>query len=357
MKLYRKTALLLLLITLMLITCGCQSKLSEPEKDIVTLNYKLEEDEKLEPFYASETKIYASVSKRKPQRTPTAQQVIGVVTEKIIVYDLKSQKVAAQYDPGADGTYISHAVPFEKGILCSVYTPPGPDDSLDESIKWDIKYISDEGSKIIDSGRCSMFDMTPDFTVLDGQVYYLFEDFDEKTGYGFGINRADPSGPEIVVEEKERRLIETKFCSNGTDYVVHIDGKFLVGNAKGFYREYDLPKPMSDYGICKNYLFCCTETEGEQWTARSISLKTGEEYTAEIENPLYRIASMGGDELTCISRNFDMYILRPGKEFEIVSLENPEEIREGRDSVWYYPYDDTKTFAQLEDTKLCRIAW
>ena len=356
MKYYRKTALLLLLIALMLNICGCRSKLSEPEKDIVTLNYKLEEDERLRPLYASETRIYAAVNKRKPPHMSAPG--FTATTEQFIVYDLQSQKVVAKYDPGANGTCIFNAVPFKKGILYAAYTPLGPDDSLDESIKWDIKYISDEGSKIIDSGRCSsMVDKLPEFTVLDGEVYYLYEDLDEDTGYGFGIKRADLGGPEIVVEEKGRKLIETQFQSNGKDYAVLTDGKFLVGNAKGFYREYDLPKPMSDYGICRDYLFCCTESDGNRWTARSISLKTGEEYTAEIEKPLFRIASMGGDELTCIDTNFDMYILRPGKEFEIVSLENPKEIREGRDNVGYYPYGDTKTFAQLKDTKLCRIVW
>ncbi len=335
MKHYQKAVILGLLVSLALTVCGCKPKLSEPEFGELNLKYELAEDEELEPFYASDTKIYAAVNKRKPS---TSAPSFGAETEKFIVYDIASEKVEAQYDPEEDGEYIYHAMPFEDGILYAAYTPP---ESIDESVKWDIKYISDVESKTIDSGLCSsMFDMLPGFTILEGEVYYLYEDFDEASGYGLGIKRADLQKPEPIVEEKNRRLSETEFYSNGTDYTVLIDGKILIGNIEGIYREYNLPKPMSDYGICKNYLFCCTESDGNKWTARSISLKTGKEYTAEIEKPLYRITSMSGDELTCVRENWEMCILCPGKEFEIISLDEPDEILVDKKRVRYYPYGD-----------------
>lgn len=352
MKLYQKAAILSLLFALTLTAYGCKSKLSEPELDELNLKYELAEDETLEPFYASETKIYATVNKRKPSMSAPS---FGAETEKFIVYDIASEKVAAQYDPEEDGKYIYHAIPFENGILYAIYTPP---ESIDESIKWDIKYISDEGSKVLDSGLCSsQFSMLPGFTVLDGDVYYLYEDYHEKTGYGFGIKKADLNEPQLIVEEKARKLSDTEFCSNGTDYALLSDGKILIGNAEGIYREYDLPNPMSDYGICKDYLFCCTESDGNKWTARSISLKTGKEYTAETEKPLFRIASMSGNELTCILENWEMCTLRPGREFEIVFADVPDEILVGRRNVRYYPYSDRETLAQLDETKFCRMTW
>ncbi len=352
MKRYQKAVVLSLLFALTLTAYGCKPKLSEPELDVLNLKYELAEDEELEPFYASETKIYAAVNKKTPSMSAPS---FGAETEKFIVYDLQSQKAESQYEPKEDGKYIYHAIPFEDGILYAIYTPP---ESIDESIQWDIKYISDEGSKVLDSGLCSsQFSMLPGFTILDGDVYYLYEDFDEESGYGFGIKKADLQNPEIIVEEKGRRLSDTEFCSNGTDYALLSDGKILIGNAEGIYREYDLPNPMSDYGICKDYLFCCTNSDGNKWTARSISLKTGKEYAAETETPLYRIASMNGGELTCIDDNWNMYILRPGKEFEIISADEPNEILVGRRNVRYYPYGDRAALAQLDETKFCRMTW
>lgn len=86
-------------------------------------------------------------------------------------------------------------------------------------------------------------------------------------------------------------------------------------------------------------------------------METGEEYTAEIGMPLYRICSMSGDELSCISTGFSMYVFRPGEEFEILPVEDTLEIIENREYVRYYPYGETKTLAQLNETKFCRITW
>ncbi len=356
MKTYQKAVTLLLLIVLVLSSYGCKETLNKPEKDMLTLKYKLTEDEELEPFYVSDTKVYAAVNKLEPSSMSAPS--FGATTERFIVYNLLDEKEETCYDLGEDDVYIYHAMPFENGIIYAVYTPLGPEASLDERIQWHIKYISDEGSKVLDSGRCSsMFDMLPGFTMLDGEVYYLYEDFDEKTGYGFGINKADLDNPKTVVRETDYSLSETEFYSNGTDYAIHVDGKLLIGNVKGIYREYDLPEKMSDFGICKDYLFCCTTSDGNKWTARSISLETGEEYTAEIGMPLYRICSMSGDELSCISTGFSMYVFRPGEEFEILPVEDTLEIIENREYVRYYPYGETKTLAQLNETKFCRITW
>ncbi len=359
MKIYRKTGVLLLVLALALTTYGCKGKLSEPEMEVMNLKYDLAEDENLEPFYASETKIYAGVLKKEPPSRLAPR--FGVTTEKFIVYDIENERIEVQYEPEDEGIYLYHAMPFEDGIIYAAYTLPEPDASIDDSIPWYIKYVSDEGTRVLDSGRCSDKFSMPAFALLDGEVYYLYEIFDGNTECGFGISRADLYNPEIVVEEKNYRLSESEFYANGTDFVVLVeDGKhsFLIGNAEGIYREYDLPEQMSNFAICKDYLFCCTTSDGHKWTARSISLKTGEEYTVETEGPIYRIASMTGDELACIVDEWDMHIFRPGKKFEMIPVESSEkEFHESRESVRYYPYGDTKTFAQLDDTKFCRITW
>ena len=355
MRFYQKTVFILLLLALALTIHGCKAELRAPETEMLTLKYGLAEDEELEPFYVSDTKIYAAVNKLDPPSMSAPR--FGVSTQRFIVYDLLAEKEEAQYDPEEKGIYIYHAMPFENGIIYAVYTPLEQDAELDESIQWDIKYVSDGGVKVLDSGRCSSVYAMPGFALLEGEVYYLYEDLDEKTGYGFGINKADLHNPKTVVEEKGCGLSETEFFHNGTDYVVHVDGKLLIGNVEGIYREYDLPEKMSDFGICKDYLFCCTTSDGNKWTARSISLETGREYTAEVKMPLYRISSMGGDELTCASTGFKMYVFRPGEEFEILPVEETLEIIENREYVRYYPYGDTKTLAQLDETKFLRITW
>ncbi len=353
MKHYQKAQLLALLTLLVLTVCSCQGKLAKPDLEELDMQYELAEDEELEPFYASETKIYAAVLKKEPPSMLAPR--FGVTTERFIVYDIENKRIEVQYEPEEEGIYIYNAMPFEGGIIYSAYTPP---ESIDSGVGWEIKYISDKGSKVIDSGLCSSkFDMLPGFAVLEGEVYYLYEDYDKNSGYGFGIKIADLNNPEIVVEERKRKLDETEFYSNGTDYAFSSEGKILIGNAKGVYREYELPEKMSHYGICKDYLFCCTTSDGNSWTARSISLKTGKEYTAEIEKPMSRFASMSGDELTCVRENWEMCVLRPGKEFEIVSTDDPDEIRVGRMFVRYYPYGDRETLAQIDETKFCRITW
>jgi len=247
---------------------------------MLTLKYELAEDEELEPFYVSDTKIYAAVNKLEPPDMSAPS--FGAVTEKFIVYNLLTEKEEVCYDSGEDDVYIYHAMPFKNGIIYAVYERPESDAALDEKVRWEIKYISDEGCRVLDSGLCSSkFDMLPGFTVLDGDVYYLYENFVEKTGYGFGIKKADLDNSKTVVWETDYSLSETEFYSNGTDYVIHVDGKLLIGNGKGIYREYDLTENMSAFGICEDYLFCCTTSDGNKWTARSVSLETGEEYTFE----------------------------------------------------------------------------
>lgn len=197
----------------------------------------------------------------------------------------------------------------------------------------------------------------PGFALLDGEVYYLYETYNDKK-CGFGIKKADLNKPETVVEEKNYRLSEPDLYSNGRDFAILVRGKILIGNAKGIYREYNLPEKLSDFGICKDYLFCNTTSDGNKWTARSISLKTGKEYTAESKTPLYRISGMNGDELTCIGDSFhDMYILRPGKKLKMVPIEESQEISVNLEYVRYYPYGDTKTLAQISDTKFCQVTW
>lgn len=348
-------ALLLLALT----ASGCKAKFSEPEMEVLNLNYKLAEDEELEPFYASETKLYAGVLKRKPSRFAPS---FPVTTEKFIVYDLVSGKVEAEYDPKEKDVYIYHAMPFEEGIIYAVYPPPEPNAPIEDGCPWYIKYISDEGIKTLDSGRCSSKFSMPAFAQLDGNVCYLYEIFDGNTERGFGISKADLNHPEVIVEETDYQLSDPEFYSNGTEYAILVDGKhdFLIGNAEEIYGKYDLPEPMSDFAICKDYLFCCTSSDDTKWTARSVSLKTGKAYACETEmnKPLYRIASMRGDEVTCISENWSMYILRPGKNYEIVPVEPREkDFPEAREFVRFYPYGETRTLAQLDDTKFCRITW
>ena len=357
MKFYQKTVFLLLLLTLVLATYGCKAELSEAETDMLTMKYELSDEEELEPFYVSDTKIYAAVNKIDLSQTEVPN--FGAATERFIVYDYKTGKEEARYNLDENNAYIYHAMPFEQGIIYAVYTLPEPDAAMDESIQWNVKYTSDEGTRVLDSGRCRSVYVMPGFAILDGDVYYLYENFNEKSGYGFGINRADLYNPETMMEEKDYSISETEFYSNGTDFAILVDGKHdvLIGNAEGIYREYDLPEKMSHFGICKDYIFCCTTSNENQWTARSISLETGEEYMEEIKMPLYRISSMSGDELTCVDMRFDMYILRPGKKFEIVPVDATPEILTNRKYVRYYPYGDTKTLAQIDETKFCRITW
>lgn len=360
MRVYQKSLLMLLLTALVLTACGCKGKLSEPEMEVLNLNYELAEDEALEPFYASDTKIYAGVLKKEPD-TMSAPG-FGFTTEKFIVFDLQSGEAEAEYDPKEKDVYIYHAMPFEEGIIYAVYTPPEPDAPIEDSTPWYIKFISDEGIQVLDSGRCSSKFSMPAFAQLSGDVYYLYQIFDGNTECGFGIGKADLNRPETIVKETDYKLSDPEFYSNGSDFAVHVDGEhdFLIGNADGIYMEYDLPESMSDFAICKDYLFFCTTSDGNKWTTRSISLKTGEEYAYETETkePFYRIASMSGDELTCISEHWDMYLLRPGKNFEMVPVESPEkEFREAREYVRYYPYGERGTLAQLDETKFCRISW
>ncbi|MEY8365824.1 hypothetical protein AALA22_09330 [Anaerovoracaceae bacterium 41-7] len=355
MKFYRKMAVLIFLLLLVLLICGCKAKLSAPETNMLTLQYELAADEELEPFYVSDTKIYAAVNKLEPPSMSAPS--FGATTERFIVYDLGTEKEEIHYDLCEEGVYIYHAMPFEEGVIYAVYTPLAPGASLDESIQWDIKYISDKGTEILDSGYCKSVDRIPGFALIDGEVYYLYEDFYEDTGYGFGVSKAGLEHSKPVLKEKEYSLSESEFYSNGSDYVIHVDGKLLVGNAKGIYRKYDLPEKISAFGICSDYLFCCTTQDGNKWTARSVSLKTGEEHAAETQMPLYRISSMCGDELTCVGDGFSMHVLRPGKNFEIQQVEESMEIIETREYVRYYPYGDVETLAQLDETKFLRVTW
>ena len=356
MKKSQKLILMLLLLPLILTVYSCKSNPSKSEKTTFNLKYELAEDEELEAFYVSDTKIYATVNKI--DTTNMSAPTFGTTTQRFIIYDFVNDELEKQYDIEERGVYIYHAIPFQDGIIYSVYTPNGTAEVSDTGFPWEIRYISDERNQVIDSGFCSnMIDMLPGFSILDEEVYYLYEDMDEDTGYSFGIKKADLDNSQVVVQETEKKLSETEFYSNGTDYAILVDAKILIGNTKGIYREYDLPEKISSYGICKDYLFCCTTSDGSKWAARSINLETGKEYVSESDEPLYRVTSMRGMELTCVLENWEMCILQPGKNYKVFPLDSSDDLLETRRYVIYYPYDETKTLAQLDSTKFCRIIW
>lgn len=360
MEKLKKLTLAVLVLASILVVCACGKDIKEPTTESFDLGYKLQEDEEIEPFFATDSLIYAAVLKKDPPST--MQSMFGAKTEKFIVYDTKSSKVTEEYAIKDTDAYIYNAMPFEDGIIYSTYLPKTKKDN--GQVPWSINYVTQDDSITVDSGHCRSNMNTPGFANIGEDIYYLYEDFVKESKYGFGIRKADLEKPKEVLWETKHKLSENELYSNGTDFAIMVEGKIndgkanvLIGNVDGIYNEYDFPEKITSMGLCKDYLFCCTTSDGEKYSARSIALESGEEYDAELEEPLYRIASMKGNELTCVAGNWGMCILHPGKEFKKVSVEDPEKIIDGREFVRYYPYGESGTFAQLDDKKFCRLTW
>lgn len=216
-------------------------------------------------------------------------------TDYIAVYDYVQQTIIASYDINSNA-YVFSARPYKDGILYVDYGWPS------EAPEWELIYIDENGSHIIDSGTATGWEETPQLIAINGEPCYLWSE--ASTAQEFGLNRIHGLETENVFTESEYNLSGVTIYSNGKQYCFMASkaddeyATFFVGDGSGVIYSHQLDGKIMSFSITGTHAICglARETEGtDKYFIEALDLRNGEISDIEAESQAWRMGgSMSG---------------------------------------------------------------
>ncbi|MGN0732899.1 MAG: hypothetical protein ACI4LC_01850 [Emergencia sp.] len=316
------TVLVIILISMSLFLWGCKSE----ESQNLEVDLDLAEKEYSTCCYANEKEIVFSIGER-------TGALIGplVNTTKLIVYDIEMKKIVQNYDLCIE-EYVYYAVPYENGIVYSLYQAREDD----ETYQWYIKYVSKKGEKLLDQGTCSTYDRMPMLGILDGVPVYLYENIADGS---YGVKKIENFQVDLLEEFYEGSLLSTEIHIADDQYcfMVEDDNQLncCFGNLTGILDEVEFEGQLISYGLNKEHIFISVATEEDTYCLYCIDTKNASIETFFMDQPLYRLTG-SGQSMLCVDYQFNVYSVTIGQDVTLTEKFIKENDASGNASVFFF---------------------